>query len=67
MPDAISMDDQIAAVERAAQGIHTADLRRERRCLIAAAASLARMREQARPVLVSDARVGASFDRSRTP
>lgn len=69
-----TLDEQIAAVERAAKGMKVADLRRHTLTLMAAAASLRSFqtsRLNATQALdridASAARVAASLDRSRRP
>ena len=74
MNSAPTLDDQIRAVERAASGLASADIRGQTRALIAAAATL--HEERARRMtasealdkrMLSDARIGAALDRARTP
>lgn len=75
---AIPLEDAIAAVERAAKGIKSADIRRQTACLIAASAYLNDLRNvrmsasaaldrRADAERVAAERVGAALDRARTP
>ena len=79
MFDAVPIEDAIAAVERAAKGIKSADARKQARDLIGAAAYLYRLRNVTMSASASldrratdeeriaAARVGAALDRARTP
>ncbi len=72
---AITLDEQVTAVERAAKGIRSADVRRQTAALVAAAHTLRQERDRrmsaadalAKYDRIDDTRLSASLERARTP